>query len=39
MEYSIWGAQMADYALMGLPKSPLKTKQDLLDVFDLLSEG
>jgi oleate hydratase len=40
MEYSIRGAQMAVYALMGLPKSPPKTKRNLLlDIFDLLAEG
>ena len=40
MEYSVRGAQTAVYALMGLPKSPPKTKQSiLLEVFDLLAEG
>jgi oleate hydratase len=40
MEYSVRGAQTAVYALMGLPKSPPRTKRSLLlDVFDLLAEG
>ncbi|KAJ5674714.1 uncharacterized protein N7477_004648 [Penicillium maclennaniae] len=40
MEYSVRGAQSAVYTLMGLRKSPPKTKRNLLlDVFDLLAEG
>ncbi|CAG8061427.1 unnamed protein product [Penicillium nalgiovense] len=40
MEYSVRGAQTAVYALMGLPKSPPKSKRSLLlEVFDLLAEG
>lgn len=40
MEYSVRGAQTAVYQLMGLRKSPPKTKRSLLlDVFDLLAKG
>lgn len=40
IEYSVRGAQMAVYDLMGLQKTPPKAKRNLLvDVFDLLSEG
>jgi oleate hydratase len=40
LEYIVRGAQTAVYQLMGLPKSPPKTKRNLLlDVFDLLVEG
>lgn len=40
MEYSIRGAQMAVYSLMGVKKPLHKTKRNMfLDVFDLLTEG
>lgn len=40
MEYSVRGAQLAVYKLMGLQKSVPKTRRNLLvDVLDLLAEG
>jgi oleate hydratase len=40
IEYSVRGAQMAVYALMGVQKSPPKIKGNLLvDTLDILAEG